>query len=522
MEPSPPASSDSETPADCPPSERIDQAERGGRPHEAPEVSGTFSRIVSSAVPLRHEPLRWTDRPPERSALAVVGGGFSGLMTAIHTLRANPRATAVVFERLPRSRPGVAYGGADEAHLLNVRADRMGLTSAEVGGFAAWLEERYPGRFAPTDFVRRQLFGDFLNERVRAMIAPLGTRLSLVRDGVESIARGANGMTLRLASGATVVAHAVALALGLPVPGVPWAGDGATAVDPWSPNAFDGLDRAAPVLVIGTGLTALDVLVSLSRREHRGPITFVSRHGHFPLPHSEPSPVPSPITVDRAEIAAGPRRALREVRRAAAHALAVGRPWQEAIDAVRPHTTAVWQSWDDAARERFLARIRPFWEIHRHRAPVPVLQLLDAGRRAGRIETLRGTVGSVARDGDRWSVTIRTARGETLHRAAARVFNCIGPAMRLTENPDPLMRSLREAGLVSTDAAAIGLRADADGRAIDASGAACADLFVLGALRRGDLWESTAVPELRTQAERVSAALSSFLTGNATREESIR
>lgn len=461
-------------------------------------------------------PVAWAAAPPRRASLAIVGGGFSGLMTAFHALSTVPEATAVIFERLPRARPGVAYGAADEAHLLNVRANRMGLTSDDEAGFWAWLSARFPGQYAASDFVPRRLFGDYLNEFIRASFARFGGRLALVRDGVESVRRTREGLVLGLASGAETRADAVVLALGLPAPGAPWSrGECATAaVDPWTPSAFADLAVDAPVVVLGTGLTALDVLVSLTRRGHRGPITFVSRHGRFPLAHAAPPATPSPVTVAAHEIAAGPRRALRELRRAARHARAAGRAWQEAVDAVRPHTTPAWQAWTDVDRQRFLSRLRPFWEIHRHRAPGPVLQLVDDGTRAGRVQTLQGTIVGVTGNGPFWSVEIRTRRGEVIQRPAARIFNCVGPVMQLVDSADPLVRSLLASGLVSTDAAALGLRADLHGRAVDAGGQGQDDLYVVGALRRGDLWESTAVPELRNQARTTGLALAERLTAS--------
>lgn len=478
------------------------------RPHAA-----VPSRAATSNALLDGEPLTWLDTVPVERSLVIVGGGFSGLMTAIHALRAAPAATAMIVERLPRERPGAAYGGADHAHLLNVRADRMGLTTSDVGGFASWLQAHHPGQYQPSDFVRRQLFGDYLNEWTREAMAPLRSRLAFVQDEVRHVERTADGMTVRLASGAVTRTAAVVLALGLPAPGVPWAGatPAGSVADPWSPSAYDGLDPEAPVVVLGTGLTALDVLGSLSRRGHCGAITFVSRHGRFPLPHSAPS-TGAPVTLAAEEIIAGPRRALRELRRTARAAVAAARPWQDAVDAVRPHTTAAWRTWSDADRARFLRRVRPMWEVHRHRAPAAPLALVERGLASGRMHVLRGTILGIEGAAPRWTVTLRGDGRATHTRDAARVFNCIGPAMRLAESGDPLLGTLLSQALVSTDAAALGLRADAHGRALDASGRGHDDLFVLGALRRGDLWESTAVPELRVQAEAVGAAVAAAVS----------
>lgn len=476
----------------------------------------------SSASPdsLVRETLRWTDRPPERVSVAIVGGGYSGLLTAIHILTRSPDATVAIFERLPRALPGVAYGAADEAHLLNVRAGRMGVLPSDPSGFTAWLNQRFPGQFAASDFVHRRRFGEYLNEFVLAALAPFRDRVRFVHDGVASLIDDARGSTLQLASGGSTSADVVVLALGLPAPAAAWDESpdarGAHCMrDPWAPDAYEGLAPDDPVTILGTGLTALDVLVSLTRRHHRGAITFVSRHGRFPLPHAEPATTPTPVTVDTAELAAGPRRALRELRRAAARAIAAGRPWQEALDATQPHVAATWRRWTDADRARFLARIRPMWEVHRHRAPVPVLQLVESGVRRRQIEVIRGTIARTERSGHGWSVEILAADGTRCRRSAARVFHCIGPALRVSENPDPLMRALLASGRITTDAASIGVRADAQGRTIGRHGEPQPHLLVVGALRRGDLWESTAVPDLRGQAEAAGIAAVEAIGGRS-------
>jgi uncharacterized NAD(P)/FAD-binding protein YdhS len=130
------------------------------------------------------------------------------------------------------------------------------------------------------------------------------------------------------------------------------------------------------------------------------------------------------------------------------------------------------------------------------------------------VQTLQGTIVGVTGNGPFWSVEIRTRRGEVIQRPAARIFNCVGPVMQLVDSADPLVRSLLASGLVSTDAAALGLRADLHGRAVDAGGQGQDDLYVVGALRRGDLWESTAVPELRNQARTTGLALAERLTAS--------
>ena len=459
-------------------------------------------------------PLTFSTSCPRRTDVAIVGGGFSGLMTLVHVLRRTPEAHVTIIEREPRPGPGLAYGACGPTHLLNVPADRMGAFPDDPRGFLAWLEAHEPGRFQAHDFVPRRLYADYLHDVIAGLTSYGGA--TFVRGSVARVASDAWGCELTLASGERLRAGAIVLALGLPMAVPSWA-RGDCAGDPWAATTWDAIQPDDRVAIVGTGLTALDVLTSLEARGHRGPVRFVSRSGRFPLPHSVPPCQPVDARhVRPEELAMGPRQALRAIRRLVRARRAEGLPWQPAIDAVRPHAAATWQRWSARDRQRFLRRLRPFWDVHRHRAPHSVLHLLAAGIAAGRIACARGDVAAVERRGRDLTVTLRTPdrRGETL--AVDHVINCIGPALRVTESRDPLIRSLIDSGQAATDEADLGLRADHAGRLMDADGSVSRTVFVLGALRRGDLWESTAVPELRMQAATVGACVADLVVAGST------
>jgi uncharacterized NAD(P)/FAD-binding protein YdhS len=454
-------------------------------------------------------PLAFATSCPSRTDVAIVGGGFSGLMTLVHVLRRLPHADVTVIEREPRPGPGLAYGACGASHLLNVPADRMGAFPDDPRGFFDWLETHEPGRFQPHAFVPRALYGAYLHHVVAAIASP--ARATFVRGSVVRLVPDACGSDLTLASGERIRAGAVVLALGLPMATPAWGQPDACG-DPWSPATWDAIGRDDRVLVAGTGLTALDVLASLEARGHRGSVHFVSRSGRFPLPHAAVATTPAaPVHVRPEELAMGPRQALRAIRRLVRARRAAGLPWQPVLDAVRPHAAGTWQRWSARDRNRFLRRLRPFWEVHRHRAPQAVLDRLAAGVASGRITCSRGEVVAVDRRGGGLSVTLRTPARTHARADADHLINCIGPSLRVSDSREPLLRSLLDAGQATTDAAGLGVCADGGGRLVDAEGAASRTVFVLGALRRGELWESTAVPELRAQAAVVGACVADLL-----------
>lgn len=463
---------------------------------------------------------RYVAESPAECDVAIIGGGFGGLMSLARLARSAPKCQFVVFERRPRQGPGVAYGACDSEHLLNVPAARMGAFAEQPGGFHAWLEREFPGRFRTDDFAPRALFGRYLLETVGRTIDESGACASFVQDAVVHIEplgeRLGKKFELLLASGRTVLARGVVLAPGLPQARAPWRSvdEGVArsllAQDPWDAKAYEGLAPDDEVVVVGSGLTAIDVVMSLRRRGHRGRIVVVSRGGRFPLPHAASHG--APIAYDPAELSRGALDAFRAVRRAVRTLVAEGHDWHAAIDGIRPHASAVWRAWSSADRAYFLRRLRPYWEIHRHRAPAELLARIEAERAKGTLELVSGSVhGLRADDATRAEVTVRTESGSLRVFRTARLVNCAGPSMSVGETLDPLLGSMLRMGMATTDANGLGIRADAEGRLIGADGQVQSRLRLLGALRRGDLWESTAVPELRGQAALIAESLAQEL-----------
>ncbi len=470
-----------------------------------------LARVQRAADAARaRNPLGFVREPLPQCDVAIIGGGFSGLMSAVRIAAAAPGASLSVFERRLRSGPGVAYGACDGEHLLNVPAARMGAFAEKPTAFHEWLERESPGRYGASDFAPRAMFGRYMIEMVRGALEATNPPPRMVSDAVVHLERHAAGFELLLATGRTVIARGVVLAVGLPQARAPWRGVGGDALaaiarkllvdDPWEPGALDGVAADDTIVIIGSGLTAVDVTLGLRRRGHRGKVVLVSRNGRFPLPHAASHGAPPAL--DFAELARSPHDAFRLVRRTVRELAAHDHDWHGAIDGVRPHAAKVWQAWSPEQRAYFLRRLRPYWEIHRHRIPPHLLALLDADRAAGTLELISGGVTGIAAatGAEALDVTIKPARGAPQSLRAARIVNCVGPAMSVADTVDPLLASMFRSGMATADALGLGLRSDAEGRLLDSQLAPQRGIRLVGALRRGELWESTAVPELRVQA----------------------
>ncbi|MEH2114618.1 MBL fold metallo-hydrolase [Nostoc sp.] len=274
----------------------------------------------------------------------------------------------------------------------------------------------------------------------------------------------------------------------------------------WSAEALAELEPDAAVLLIGTGLTMVDMVVSLHARNHRGKIYAVSRRGLFPLPHQSTKPYPAFLTPDTAPKTL--RGLLRRIRREMQTAVVQGYNWRSVIDSLRPITQQLWQQLPRVEQKRLLRHATPYWDVHRHRiAPEigKVVQgMLDSGQltiTAGRIQDYQTTPNAVA-------VTVRqrqTQANQVLQ--VSRVVNCTGVQANYQRSPQSLIANLRTQGLIRPNDIGLGLDTAADGAVLDAQGKRSSLFYTLGTPRKGNLWETIAVPELREQAQILAATV---------------
>ncbi len=435
--------------------------------------------------------------------VAIIGAGFSGTLQAINLIRhEGPRATLI--ERAPVAGTGLAYGAAHPSHLLNVRAANMSALPDDPAHLVRWLEARGVEN-AAASFVPRRIYGEYLREMLDQALARYPDRLRLVRGEVEDVTFDAEGATLHLSDG-TLRADAAVLAVGnLPPhdpPGLDPAALSATRYkgDPWDASVPEGLADSDTVLVIGTGLTMVDVALLLEARGFGGRIVAVSRRGLLPRPHGPGQ--------DWDRIRERPRtRASALVRAVRDRAEQVG--WRNAVDELRPFTQPMWANASEDERARFLRHLRPWWDVHRHRLAPEVHARLQALVDRGQLEVRAAKTLGFVEGPEGIAVTLRP-RGQDAPETitAQRIVNCTGPLGDLARSREPLLQRLAARGVIRPDPAHIGIDVDNQGQTIAADGRANANLYALGPMTRGAFWEIVAVPDIRTQTWAVARRLS--------------
>ena len=441
--------------------------------------------------------------------VVVVGAGAGGTLVATHLVTAlSSRFRVELVDPAPTTGRGQAYSTTDERHLLNVPASGMSAFPRDPEHFLRWLRTHHDPGFQPHDFAPRAAFGRYVESLLTtASEFPGNARLVRRRAEVVDITAAGTGFAVELGDGERLEARAVVLATGSR-PGTHWAPPGLAddprlVADPWTqPIPEDG-----DVLMLGSGLTMVDLAISADRPGRT--VHVVSRNDVVPQRHVLPTtpPVAPPPGITRLQ-------GLDALRATLGAHVATTREatgdWRPAIDGLRPVTAQLWRGLSEADKRRFIAEDARTWDVHRHRMAPITHERLEAVASAGRLARHRGTIAEVRPEADALHVTL----DDGTELAVAAVVNCTGPVGTIAS--DPLLTRLARSGLVRPGPAGLGVDTADDGRIVGTL-PETRPFLAVGALRRGNLWESTAMPEIREQAYDVARVVSRSLHGEARR-----
>ena len=463
---------------------------------------------------------RRQDRPQD---IAIVGAGFTGSLLALHLLqRSQPGDRIYLIERNAQFGRGLAYSTGNPNHLLNVRAGNMSAYADQPDHFVQWLRRlpkatqallnEYP---TVTTFVPRGLYGSYIQQQLGEEIwrRGHGPNLYLVTDEAVRVHREPSGtkaakpLSVELAVGRRLPVDRCVLATGNLLPS---KNKGAIVGNPWDEKALANLDQQSDVVVLGTGLTMVDTVISLLDRGHKGRIVAVSRRGLLPRLHlgSGVGDLPRPWQFETPPAGNNVLQLLRHIRAACREAAAQGQDWRVVIDGLRSHTQRLWHEMPTTERARFLRHLRPWWDVHRHRSATRVMaRILEAIQRR-QLMIVAGRIDSMVPDGDQLSVVVRP-RGKDgrLTLNAQRVLDCTALTPDLSKLELPLLRDLIAGGAARADALGLGLDVTTTGALIGANGKPAKDLFAVGPITRGTFWEITAVPDIRVACETLAEHL---------------
>ena len=444
--------------------------------------------------------------------IAVIGGGAAGAAVVGEFLRRGDAACELVW-LTGRGAPGrgVAYATNNAEHLLNVRAANMGLFADDAGALLRFLQTRCTPAL-PGDFLPRSAFGDYVEATMAQLMASGRVRLEM--QGCEAIAieRGADG-GYRVATdeGTGIDVDGVVLAVGA-LPPVPIAEVGDEAIasgryipDPWKAPFLQSAPQE--IAVLGSGLTAVDVILSTAARWPDARIIALSRHGRLPAAHcAAPAKPYAHQTQLFEELKATPSiRRWVTILRESLHDDAPD--WRSVVDGLRPVTVELWRSLDIVQRRRFLRHLRWAWEVARHRMAPQTARIVEQLQDEGRLRVVAGRVRRIEGSGPLSLTYRRRDDGTTRQLDIDLAIQATGLQTAVQRTSHRLLRQMFESRLVRADRHGLGIDADTAGRVMRADGSAERGMRVIGTLLRGTLWECTALPEIRTMAAKFAREL---------------
>lgn len=223
--------------------------------------------------------------------IAIIGAGAAAV-ALLDALDPSDLRSVTVFDPSASPWRGRPYQPDLDSVLVNAPPEIMSIRFGDREHYAHWLDGQprvYTDRRLGRPIPPRAVYGRYLADTAEAALARF-TGAEVVRSAVTGVSLDGRP-AVRTADGRTRTADQVVLCVGgatsrdlYGLAGAP----GFTA-DPYPlERTLAGIASGRDVAVIGGGLTAVDIAVSLAARGHTGRISLVSRSGTLPFVWQRP------------------------------------------------------------------------------------------------------------------------------------------------------------------------------------------------------------------------------------------
>ena len=462
----------------------------------------------------------------DKPVVVIIGGGACGMLTATHLVRNHCHLEIIVVNSKNHFGTGVAYETHSDAHLLNVMAGKMSAFSNDPRDFVRWISERelFPGNeddILECTYLPRNIFGEYLRdvwEKTKSAEFNPASVIELVGRVVDVVLRPNSRFVIHFQDKKKIEADFVVLATGNAAPRKPilpnasFLNSDRYFNNPWSASCSRHLDYDKDILIVGNGLTMVDIVQSLAEEKFTRTIHSLSPNGFGILQHQHHGITYNGLLKELrddlllAELVSLLNKHIKKVR-------SLGLSAEPVIDSLRSRTQSIWLSLSIKEKQKFLARLRHFWGVARHRLPTRVYDFVQQLKLEGRLKIWSGSLLSISENPGELSVEFHERRSkETQSLSVGRVINCTGPETDIEKMNDSLFENLISSGMITPHPLKLGLEADPRSLLVKGKDKNVIDSFyAIGGLLRGVLWESTAIPEIRTQAKIIADHISESL-----------
>ena len=449
-------------------------------------------------------------------SVVIIGGGFCGVLTMINLIEKSMGKTSITIinKGYPLAR-GVAYKTYSDKHLLNVEARNMSAFPDKPDHFVEWCllqkDLEVSTEDLPFTYMPRNMYGRYIEEMFNNSVKNIPEHLSIniLEDEAIDIDKLDQNYVVKTASGKKIIADKIVLATGNCEPCPPSIPNAAVLKsknyfsNPWCEKAVLNLNDSDTTLIIGTGLTMVDVIIGLRENNFKGKIISLSPHGYNILPHRKLPP--QQYILDELTPPYDLETLFKLFYRHIRAARKLGLPGETVVDAIRARTQEIWQQLSLSDKKKFMTHLRHLWGVARHRLPAHVHQEIQQMIKDENLRVIAGRIKNITENENGIEVKIQKRKDQSeLILNVSRIINCTGPETDICKQKSPLFDSLIKKGFICSDNMNLGVDANANGQVRDKNQLFSKQIFAIGSLLKGMLWESTAIPELRLQAATVA------------------
>ena len=361
----------------------------------------------------------------------IIGSGFAGAAMTIHLVEAgvDPKNIIVVGPTILGS--GNAYGSKHKDYRLNVRSEIMWIHPEKKNEFTNWAKKNIKDSQAfheSGNFYRRTDFAIFVHSKLEKIL--LKKQLIHKKHLVKKIYKENDGIWVSiLCNQEKLTSKNIILATGNPVPTWPchieakaMKRKGALIENPWSGNWVNNIHKKDTILIIGTGLTALDCLSALKSLHHEGQIILISKSGKFPPMQAKWERKQNPKWPDEHNQELLPSTMIKFFKSYLPDSPPSTPKWQSAWEELRLDLNKHWDRISNSGKIKLKNKLYSTWSRFRYRASPHVISAKEYFFNNNQMQFYKGHVKKISLDRE-GSLLCLFDGGKVI---ADKVINCSG------------------------------------------------------------------------------------------------
>jgi uncharacterized NAD(P)/FAD-binding protein YdhS len=422
--------------------------------------------------------------------IAIIGGGFAGTMVIRQLIDQGFKGEITRFHHSDSETLGPAYRADSGDLLLNVRSQNMSAFPDDPAHFLRYLQNDFPEFSNPRAFVQRSIYGSYLTTiwtetktlaEQQSIPIILNDKESSQFEEYDVLVLATGNELPRIPKELSKIVYESSY-----YQGNPWRID------------FSVIRPDLPIFILGNGLTMVDTVLRLRSAGFQQKIVALSTHGFNMLAHPEEEICIASIQPKQLDLVSlvhffnQQRKELSEAQ------------FLLTVDSLRPQFTLWWQGFSLQEKRMFLSRFRHFWGIIRHRIPADIAEMMRKERASGLLEVRAGKIVSTQLQGDHLNIQFQSGEVTFLDQFTCFI-NCTGPETSVEQMSNPVIQELLVRKWIEPDETLQGIQIQTENLQVISSSPL--PIYTIGNLCKGTLWESTAIPELRSQAKLIAKGI---------------